>query len=76
MNIVPASNKFKPVEMDLDDFYDYWLKDSKTQEQLVGINWSGKNAIGYDLPPDILIEWINKIKPKRKSLFNRILGRK
>ena len=73
---VPAYFGFEPVELDLDEFHNYWLMELKNQGQLVGINWSGKNAVGYDLPTDILINWIEKIKPKKKSILNKIFGLK
>jgi hypothetical protein len=59
---VPAYKNFEPVEVNLNEFYNYWLQELKSDGQLVGINWSGKRAIGYDLAPETLIKWIDQIK--------------
>ncbi len=73
---VDAYKDFEPVEVDLERFYNYWLKELKSAGQLVGINWSGKRATGYDLPPEILIDWINKIRQPRETWIDRILKTK
>lgn len=65
INNIPAYKSFKPVELDLIDFYNYWLPELKSAGQLVGINWSGKRAVGYDLSPEILIRWIDQIGLKQ-----------
>lgn len=70
---VPAYQNFEPVEVDLTEFYDHWLQELKSEKQLVGVNWSGKNAVGYDLDPEIFIKWIDHIRPNNKSLIDRIL---
>ena len=72
---VPAYNGFEPIELSLAHFYDYWLQELRSGNHLVGINWSGKRAVGYDLPPEFLIKWIDKIRPQQKSLIDRILKR-
>ena len=37
------------------DFRDAWLPDLESNGFLVGVNWSGKGASGYDLSPaDVL----------------------
>ncbi|ADY28800.1 DUF2750 domain-containing protein [Cellulophaga lytica] len=59
---VKAYKGFEPVELDLNTFYNYWLKILKSHKQLVGINWSGKKAVGYDIPPEHIINWIDKIR--------------
>ncbi|MCC5917776.1 MAG: DUF2750 domain-containing protein [Cryomorphaceae bacterium] len=73
---VPAYESFEPVEFDLTEFYDYWLQELKSAELMVGINWSGKQAVGYDLNPNTLIKWIDRIRPKNKSLIDKIFKRK
>jgi hypothetical protein len=32
-----------------------WLPDLKASGVKVGVNWSGKGAVGYDLDPDDLV---------------------
>ncbi|GAA0656611.1 DUF2750 domain-containing protein [Rheinheimera tangshanensis] len=46
---VPAYNGFEPVELSWDEFRDKWLPGLTKDGLLVGVNWSGKNATGYDL---------------------------
>lgn len=46
---VPAYNDFEPVELSWDEFRDKWLPGLTKDGLLVGVNWSGKNATGYDL---------------------------
>ena len=46
---VPAYNGFEPVELSWDEFRDKWLPGLIKDGLLVGVNWSGKNATGYDL---------------------------
>ena len=66
INSVPTYNGFHVIQIDIEEFYDYWLKELKVQGHLVGINWSGTKAIGYDLPPDNLIQWIDKLRSNSK----------
>ncbi|MDQ4114312.1 MAG: DUF2750 domain-containing protein [Actinomycetota bacterium] len=39
------------VEVTRDDWLNKWLPGLESDGMLVGINWSGKGAIGYDLSP-------------------------
>ena len=73
---VPAYENFEPVELDLNEFYNYWLQELKSAKQLVGVNWSGERAVGYDLNPETLINWIDQIRPRNRSLIDRIFGRR
>ena len=51
---VPAYKDFKPFEVAWDDFCDSWVNNLARDEIKVGVNWSGKNAEGYDLDPDFV----------------------
>ena len=52
---VPAYAGFIPHEISWEEFRDYWLKELVADGYLVGVNWSGPRAIGYDMAPaDIL----------------------
>lgn len=75
INNVPAYVNFESVEVGLDDFRRYWLNELKSANQLVGINWSGKRAVGYDIDPETLIKWIDQIPPRNRSWIDRILNR-
>ena len=48
---VPAYASFVPHEMTWKVFRDEWLPDLEESGLLVGVNWSGKNALGYDVTP-------------------------
>jgi hypothetical protein len=48
---VPAYAGFEPVEISWDEFCDKWLPGLAEDGLLVGVNWSGKKAKGYDLQP-------------------------
>ena len=39
------------VEVTRDDWLNKWLPGLESDGMLVGINWSGKGATGYDLSP-------------------------
>jgi hypothetical protein len=48
---VPAYGSFVPKEMAWEEFRDEWLADLEHQGLLVGVNWSGLHALGYDVSP-------------------------
>jgi hypothetical protein len=48
---VPAYAGFEPVEIEWPAFRDRWLKGLVEDELLVGVNWSGSRAVGYDVEP-------------------------
>jgi hypothetical protein len=49
---VPAYNGFEPYEIDWESFRDKWLPGLKKDGLLIGVNWSGEKAMGYDLDSD------------------------
>jgi hypothetical protein len=54
INSVPAYAGFTPVEVRWDEFRTQWVPDLTADGLLVGVNWSGTNATGYDIEPDNL----------------------
>lgn len=48
---VAAYGGFEPVEMSWEKFRDEWLPELDAEGQLVGVNWSGARAVGYDVAP-------------------------
>ncbi len=46
---VPAYASFEIVEIDGDTWRHRWLPGLERDGLLVGLNWSGKRAVGYDL---------------------------
>jgi hypothetical protein len=65
---VGAYAGFHPVEVTLAEFETGWVPDLKRQNQLVGVNWSGALATGYDVDPDVVLESI-----RRAQTVGRIL---
>jgi hypothetical protein len=51
---VPAYAGFKPVEIPWDEFCSKWVPELTQDGLLVGVNWSGKRAVGYDIDPESL----------------------
>ena len=49
---VPAYSAFKPYEVSWDDFVSSWVAYLTENGLLVGVNWSGQRAEGYDLEPE------------------------
>jgi hypothetical protein len=47
---------FEPVQLGLDAFLDDWLPGLRKDGLLVGLNWSGARATGYDVPPTDVAE--------------------
>ena len=48
---VPAYTGFEPFEISWDDFSNNWLPGLDKDGLLVGLNWSGNRAIGFDIKP-------------------------
>ena len=48
---VRAYSAFEPYEISWDDFVSSWVTYLTENGLLVGINWSGQRATGYDLEP-------------------------
>ncbi len=54
ISTVPAYAGFRPEEFTWDEFRDRWLAGIRRDKQLVGVNWSGPYASGYDLDADFV----------------------
>lgn len=52
---VPAYGIFRPVEVSWEEFISVWVPDLKEWGVKVGVNWSGKNAVGYNIDPDDVV---------------------
>lgn len=42
---------FRPQAIELDVWRRRWLPDLESEGMLVGLNWSGELATGFDVPP-------------------------
>jgi hypothetical protein len=54
---VPAYRGFDIVEIPVRDWLDSWLPGLRRDGLLVGVNWAGSRATGFDLPPDQVSGW-------------------
>jgi hypothetical protein len=61
-----AENKeysgFKPDSISLADFQKKWLPGLSKDGLLLGINWSGKNASGYDVKVSELVSFLESTR--------------
>src|SRR5215831_9611475 len=48
---VPAYRDFEPHELAWSEFCERWLPGLTRDGILVGVNWSGTRAVGYDVSP-------------------------
>ncbi len=48
---VPAYAGFQPDEISWEEFCSAWAPGMERDGLLVGVNWSGKLALGYDVEP-------------------------
>jgi hypothetical protein len=51
---VPAYSYFSPVAIPWDRFCETWVPDMAKDGLLVGVNWSGPRATGFDIEPEEL----------------------
>jgi len=72
IRIVPAYAAFRPLEISWTDFCSSWGPDLARDGLLVGVNWSGPNAIGYDLAPeDVIANVEHQIQARSQRPFGR-----
>jgi hypothetical protein len=48
---------FEIVVIELDDWLAGWMPCLERDDMLVGVNWSGARATGFDLSPAQVVEW-------------------
>ncbi|WP_284043033.1 DUF2750 domain-containing protein [Actinoplanes sp. M2I2] len=54
---VAAYRGFEVVAVDVDEWLDGWLPRLEKDGMLVGVNWSGTRATGFDLTPGQVRQW-------------------
>lgn len=64
---VPAYANFVPQKIALKDFIDKWLPGMEKDSLLVGLNWGGKNATGYDVSPQEVVKYLTRVKEDSRS---------
>ena len=52
-----AYRGFEVVEIGVDDWLDRWLPHLERDGFLVGVNWAGARATGYDMAPRQVARW-------------------
>lgn len=57
---VPAFRDFMPVRLSWEEFRDQWLPGLDSSGLLVGINWDGPRAVGYDLEPQQVVALVER----------------
>ena len=57
---VPEYAGFRPREVPLDEYRSRWLDGLERDGLLVGVNWSGSGATGYDVEPGDVRRWLTK----------------
>lgn len=58
---VPAYTGFEPYEVSWANFCDKWVPDFVRDGLLVGVNYSGKRAVGYDIEPENLVRSVEAV---------------
>jgi hypothetical protein len=58
---VPAYRDFAVVEIPVGDWLDSWLPGLQRDGLLVGVNWAGARATGFDLAPAQVAGWFTEL---------------
>lgn len=58
---VKVYSGFEVVSITWDVFKEKWATGLSKDGLLAGVNWSGKNAQGYDLDPKLLVEYVERL---------------
>ncbi|MBU2669576.1 DUF2750 domain-containing protein [Actinoplanes bogorensis] len=56
---VEAYRGFEVMAVDVDEWLDEWLPQLEDDGLLVGVNWAGARATGYDLEADQVRQWFS-----------------
>jgi len=61
VSAVPAYRGFDVVEIPVSDWLDSWLPGLQRDGLLVGVNWAGARATGFDMTPTQLAGWFAEL---------------
>ena len=53
-----AYSGFIIVKIDWEEFKNKWIANFENDGILIGVNWSGKMAIGYDIEPSKVVKYV------------------
>jgi hypothetical protein len=56
---VGACRGFRRREVPLEEFRTRWLDNLERDGLMIGVNWTGKRALGYDVAPAVVRCWFN-----------------
>jgi hypothetical protein len=59
---VTAYSGFEVVPIPVDDWLSGWMANLEHDDMLVGLNWAGAKARGYDLTPGQVLRWFAEIE--------------
>ena len=66
---VPAYAGFRPAQFSWDEFVNRWVPELAAAGELVGVNWSGKLATGYDAEPEAVVRNVNYYLQQAKKVL-------
>jgi hypothetical protein len=58
---VPEYSGFEPVELSWLEFRERWVPGLESDGLLVGVNWSGPRATGFDLSPSLVVRSVEAL---------------
>ena len=59
---VTAYSGFEVVPIAVDDWLSGWMANLEHDDLLVGVNWAGAKATGYDLTPGQVLRWFAEVE--------------
>jgi hypothetical protein len=65
VSLVPAYRGFDVVEIALTDWLERWLPELDRSGFLIGVNWAGAHATGFDLAAAQVVEWFRERTEQR-----------
>src|SRR4051794_11878473 len=60
---VPAYGGFEVVPIPVEEWLSTWMTRLEHDSLLVGVNWAGARATGYDLTPGQVLRWYAELEP-------------
>jgi hypothetical protein len=70
ISTVPDYAGFQPHRIPLDEWCRWWLADSGREGLLMGINWSGPRAVGWDFKPREVMVRLDAAEREAATLDN------
>ncbi|WP_433301598.1 DUF2750 domain-containing protein [Actinoplanes sp. CA-030573] len=58
---VDAYNGFEVVPIPVEEWLSGWMTNLEHDEMMVGVNWAGARATGYDMTPGQVLRWFAEL---------------